>query len=58
MMRGLHTLGHSFISARASKGVDQRLVQEWAGHMNEATSKRYRRLYPLTQQEAIKGVFE
>ena len=30
-MRGLHTLRHSFISACASKGVDQRLVQEWAG---------------------------
>ncbi len=57
MMRGLHTLRHSFISACASKGVDQRLVQEWAGHMNEATSKRYRHLYPSTQQEAIKGVF-
>jgi integrase len=56
-MRGLHTLRHSFISACASKGVDQRLVQEWAGHMNEATSKRYRHLYPSTQQEAIKGVF-
>jgi integrase len=57
MMRGLHTLRHSFISACASKGVDQRLVQEWAGHMNEATSRRYRHLYPSTQQEAIKGVF-
>lgn len=56
-MRGLHCLRHSFISACASKGVDQRLVQEWAGHMNEATSKRYRHLYPSTQQEAIKGVF-
>lgn len=57
-MRGLHTLRHSFISACASKGVDQRLVQEWAGHMNEATSKRYRHLYPSTQQEAIMRVFE
>ena len=56
-MRGLHCLRHSFISACASKGVDQRLVQEWAGHMNEATSKRYRHLYPSTQQEAIKHVF-
>jgi site-specific recombinase XerD len=57
-MRGLHCLRHSFISACASKGVDQRLVEEWAGHMNEATSKRYRHLYPSTQQEAIKSVFE
>ncbi len=57
VVRGLHTLRHSFISACASKGVDQRLVQEWAGHMNEATSRRYRHLWPSTQQEAIRGVF-
>jgi integrase len=57
-VRGLHCLRHSFISACASKGVDQRLVQEWAGHMNEATSKLYRHLYPSTQQEAIRRVFE
>ena len=56
-LRGLHALRHSFISACASKGVDQRLVQEWSGHMNEATSKRYRHLWPSTQQEAIKRVF-
>jgi integrase len=56
-MRGLHCLRHSFISACASKGVDQRLVQEWAGHMNEATSRRYRHLYPSSQQAAIKTVF-
>jgi integrase len=58
VIRGLHCLRHSFISACASKGVDQRLVQEWTGHMNEATSKRYRHLYPSTQQEAISRVFE
>jgi integrase len=57
-VRGLHTLRHSFISACASKGVDQRLVQEWAGHMNEATSRRYRHLWPSTQQDAIRKVFE
>jgi integrase len=57
VIRGLHCLRHSFISACASKGVDQRLVQEWAGHMNEATSRRYRHLWPSTQQEAISRVF-
>ncbi len=57
-MRGLHTLRHSFVSACASRGIDQRLVQEWCGHMNEETSRRYRHLWPSTQQEAIKRVFE
>lgn len=56
-IRGLHCLRHSFISACASKGIDQRLVQEWAGHMDEATSRRYRHLYPSIQQDAIKAVF-
>jgi integrase len=56
-VRGLHCLRHSFISACASKGVDQRLVQEWSGHMDAATSRRYAHLYPSTQQEAISRVF-
>jgi integrase len=57
VVRGWHTLRHSFISACASKGVDQRLVQEWAGHMDEKTSRRYRHLYPSVQQDAMDGVF-
>lgn len=56
-VRGLHTLRHSFVSACASRRIDQRLVQEWCGHMNEVTSRRYRHLGPSTQQEAIKSVF-
>lgn len=56
-MRGLHTLRHSFVSACASAGVDQRLVEEWAGHMSADMSRRYRHLYPSTQQAAIQGVF-
>ena len=57
-IRGLHCLRHSFISACASKGVDQRLVQEWCGHMTAEMSRRYAHLYPSTQQEAIKRVFD
>lgn len=56
-VKGCHVLRHSFISACASKGVDQRLVQEWSGHMDAATSRRYAHLYPSTQQEAISRVF-
>lgn len=54
---GLHALRHSFISASASKGVDQRLIDEWTGHSTEEQRRRYRHLYPSTQAEAIKGVF-
>lgn len=57
VIRGWHTFRHSFISACASKGVDQRLVESWAGHMSAEMSRRYSHLYPSTQQEALARVF-
>ena len=56
-MRGWHVLRHSFISACASKGVDQRLVESWAGHVSAEMSRRYSHLYPSTQQAALATVF-
>jgi len=56
-MRGWHVLRHSFISACASRGVDQRLVETWAGHMSAEMSRRYSHLYPSTQQAALATVF-
>ena len=57
VLPGLHCLRHSFISACASNGVDQRLIDEWTGHSTDEQRKRYRHLYPSTQQEAIQRVF-
>jgi len=57
VLRGFHMLRHSFISACASKGVDQRLIDEWVGHTTEEMRKRYRHLYPSAQAEALKTVF-
>ena len=57
VVRGFHTLRHSFISACASRGVDQRLIQEWVGHLTAEVHKRYSHLYPSVQAEAIKSVF-
>jgi integrase len=56
-IRGLHALRHSFISACASKGVDQRLIDEWVGHSTEEQRKRYRHLFPSVQRSALEGVF-
>ncbi len=56
-IKGWHCFRHSFVSACASRGVDQRLVEAWAGHMSPEMSKRYAHLYPSTQQEAIAKVF-
>lgn len=57
VIRGWHTLRHSFVSACASRGVDQRMIQEWCGHMSAEMSRRYAHLWPSSQQEAIRSVF-
>jgi integrase len=57
VLRGFHVLRHSFISACANKGVDQRLIDEWVGHSTEEQRKRYRHLWPSTQRQAILTVF-
>ncbi len=56
-IKGWHCFRHSFVSACASRGVDQRLVEAWAGHMSPEMSKRYAHLYPSTQAEALARVF-
>ena len=57
VVRGLHTLRHSYISALANKGVDQRIIDELAGHQTEQQRRRYRHLYQKTLTDAVKGVF-
>jgi integrase len=57
VMKGWHVLRHSFISALASRGVDQRLIDGFVGHQTEEQRRRYRHLYPSTQEAAIKMVF-
>ena len=57
VLRGWHVLRHSFVSACASRGIDQRLIDGWVGHTTEEMRRRYRHLYPSTQAEAIQRVF-
>jgi integrase len=57
VMRGYHVFRHSFISLAASRGIDQRLIDEWVGHQTDEQRRRYRHLYPTTQQEAISRMF-
>jgi len=54
---GYHVLRHSFISACAMKGIDQRFIDEWVGHSTEQQRKRYRHLAPSSQHQAIALVF-
>lgn len=55
---GWHCFRHSFISICASRGTDQRLLDEWVGHQTDEQRKRYRHLLPSVQQQAIRSVFE
>lgn len=57
IVRGYHIFRHSFISACASRGVDQRLIDEWVGHQSDEQRRRYRHLYPSVQADAIRSVF-
>ena len=57
VLKGFHILRHAFISALCSKGVDQRIIDEFAGHSTEQQRRRYRHLMPQVTREAIAGVF-
>ena len=57
VLKGYHVLRHSFISACASKGIDQRILDGWVGHQTEEQRRRYRHLYPNVQEAAIRSVF-
>ena len=57
VLKGYHVLRHSFISALANKGIDQRIIDELVGHQTEAMRRRYRHLYPDVKQKAITDVF-
>jgi integrase len=57
VLKGWHVFRHSFISALASKGVDQRIIDDLVGHSTEEQRRRYRHLFPDVKQQAVMGVF-
>jgi integrase len=57
VLRGYHVLRHSFISALASEGTDQRVIDEVVGHQSEEQRRRYRHLYPQVMRDAVQRVF-
>jgi integrase len=57
VLKGWHVLRHSFISALASRGVDQRIIDDLVGHSTEEQRRRYRHLFPDVKQQAVLGVF-
>lgn len=57
VIRGFHTLRHSFISCLAAAGVDQRIIDEFVGHSTEEQRRRYRHLIPDVKHQAIATAF-
>ena len=57
VLKGWHVFRHSFISALASKGSDQRIIDDLVGHSTEEQQRRYRHLFPDVKQQARLGVF-
>jgi integrase len=57
VLKGWHVFQHSFISALASKGVDQRIIDSMVGHCTDEQRRRYAHLYPDVQQQALREVF-
>ncbi len=56
-LRGWHVFRHSFCSNCAVKGIDQRIIDAWVGHLSPDMVRRYRHLLPDQQQTAINLVF-
>jgi integrase len=57
VLTGWHVFRHSFISALASKGVDQRIIDDLVGHSTEEQRRRYRHLFPDVKEKAVRDVF-
>jgi integrase len=56
-LRGWHVCRHSYISALACKGVDQRIIDELVGHCTEQQRRRYRHLLPNKIKASVVAVF-
>jgi len=57
VLRGLQVFRHSFCAALASKGVDQRIIDEVMGHSTEQQRRRYRHMFPDVTKTAMLSAF-
>jgi len=57
VVRGFHTLRHSFISICAMKGTLQPIIDAWVGHETEEMKQRYRHLFPEQTKQAMGNIF-
>ena len=57
VVRGWHVFRHSFISALANCGTDQRVIDEFVGHSTDEQRRRYRHIFPAVKEKAIADAF-
>jgi len=57
VLKGWHVFRHSFCSNCAAKGIDQRLISEWVGHVTDEMAARYRHCFPNVARQALSSVF-
>lgn len=57
-VQGFHVLRHSFGSALAVKGVDQRVINALMGHATDAMARRYQHLVKRVRQSAVDGLLD
>jgi integrase len=57
VLHGFHVFRHSLASIMASKGVDQRIINDILGHSTEDMERRYRHLFPAAKQQTMKTLF-
>ncbi len=55
--QGLALSPPQFYFKFASKGIDQRMIDEWVGYTTESMRRRYRHLFPSSQKTAMKELF-
>ncbi|GAG00848.1 unnamed protein product, partial [marine sediment metagenome] len=58
VVKGFHTLRHSFASICAMKGTAQEIIDTWMGHQTQEMRERYRHLFPEESQKAAAIVFQ
>jgi len=57
VLKGFHTLRHSFASVCAMKGIPDAIINAWMGHMTNEMRDRYRHLAPEQTQAAMATLF-
>jgi integrase len=57
VLHGFHIFRHSLASIMASKGIDQRVINEILGHSTVEMERRYRHLFPQKREGAMAQLF-